>query len=235
MSYYNGPKTVTDGLTVFLDSQNIKSYPRIGTTWYDLSGNNNHATLNNMNSPSSGNTSGFDTSTGYMMFDRHLGSGDGTANNVAIIQNSTTLLDCLCSNGMTVDFWFKETSYVCTAMTKWDGSWEVYYCSGLVFRIQGTGASDISTGVSSSAGTWRNIVCTHTGTVATTYINGSLVSNNSNSISGQNTSNSVSIGAYSNGTYASNGAMPIYKIYNRPLSAAEVLQNYAATKSRFGL
>jgi len=235
MSYNNGAKIITEGLTVYLDSQNPKSYPRSGTTWYDLSGNNNNGTMSNMNSPSAGNTSGFDTTTGYMMFDRHLGSGDGTSNNVVTIANSTSLQECLCQNSMTVDFWFKETSYVCTAMTKWDGSWEVYYCSGLVFRIQGTGGTDISTGVSSSAGNWRHIVCTHSGAVANTYVNGVLISSNNNTPTGQNTTNVVSIGAYSNGIYASYGSLPVYKLYNRVLSSSEVLRNYNATKGRFGL
>jgi hypothetical protein len=236
MSYNNGAKIITEGLTVYLDSQNSKSYPGSGTTWYDLSGNNNNGTMTNMNSPSTGNTSGFDTTTGYMMFDRHLGSGDGTSNNVVTIANSTSLKDCLCSGSMTVEFWFKETSYVCTALTKWDSSWEIYYCSGLVFRTQGTsGGSDISTGIASSPGTWRHIVCTHSGILADTYINGTLVSSVSNTPVGQNTTNVVSVGAYSNGTYACNGSFPVYKLYNRVLTPTEVLRNYNATKGRFRL
>ena len=36
---------VTDGLVLCLDAANAKSYPGTGTTWYDISGNNNNATL----------------------------------------------------------------------------------------------------------------------------------------------------------------------------------------------
>ena len=44
---YNGPHIATDGLVLYLDAANIKSYPGSGTTWSDLSGNNNSGTLTN--------------------------------------------------------------------------------------------------------------------------------------------------------------------------------------------
>jgi hypothetical protein len=47
MSYTNGPKIVTNGLVLCLDAANRKSYPGSGTTWNDLSGNGNVATLVN--------------------------------------------------------------------------------------------------------------------------------------------------------------------------------------------
>jgi hypothetical protein len=235
MGISGGPDLIQNGLVVCLDSTDPNSYPGSGTTWYDVSGNGNHGTLYGFTGPSAGSTSGFDTNTKYMMFDRHSGASDGNVNNRVVISNSTSLQDVLCQNGMTIDMWVKETSYVCTALTKWDSSWEVYYCSGLVFRTQGSGGTDISTGVASSAGTWRNIIATHDGTTAKTYVNGALISSNNNSISGQNTSNNISIGAYEGGIYATYGAIPIYRLYNYPLSAQEILQNYNAQKSRFGL
>jgi hypothetical protein len=45
MSYNNGPKINTTGLIVCLDPRNSKSYPGSGTTVYDLSGQQNHFTL----------------------------------------------------------------------------------------------------------------------------------------------------------------------------------------------
>jgi hypothetical protein len=230
-----GPSVVKSGLVLALDSTDINSYPGTGTTWYDLSGNNNHATMYYMNTPSAGNASGFDTRTKYMMFDRHLGSSDSTVNNVVVVPNSTSLQGVLCQNGMTIDMWFRETSYVCTAFTKWNGSWELYYCSGFVFRTQGTGGTDISTGVPTSSGTWRNIIATHDGTTAKTYVNGVLISSNSNTVTGQNTTNNISIGAYESGIYASYGAIPVYRLYNRVLTEPEIKQNYNATKTKFKL
>jgi len=39
-------KIVTNGLALFLDAGNNNSYPGNGTTWYDLSGNGNNGTQN---------------------------------------------------------------------------------------------------------------------------------------------------------------------------------------------
>lgn len=47
MSYHNGPKIVSEGLVLYLDAANSKSYSGTGTTWTDLSGNSNNATLVN--------------------------------------------------------------------------------------------------------------------------------------------------------------------------------------------
>jgi hypothetical protein len=43
----NYQSIVKSGLVVNLDASKIGSYPGTGTTWYDLSGNGNHATLSN--------------------------------------------------------------------------------------------------------------------------------------------------------------------------------------------
>jgi hypothetical protein len=47
MAYQNGPRMITDGLVLYLDSANAKSYPGSGTVWTDLSGNGNNGTLIN--------------------------------------------------------------------------------------------------------------------------------------------------------------------------------------------
>jgi hypothetical protein len=188
-----------------------------------------------MYSPSAGNTSGFDTTTKYMMFDRHLGGGDGVGNNYVLITNTDVLDDGLCQNGMTIDMWFRESGYVCTAFTKWNGSWELYYCSGMVFRTQGSGGSDGSSSIGTSAGTWRNIVATHDGTNRRLFVNGSIVLNDINIVTGQNTTGPISIGAYDGGSYASFGAIPIYRLYNRPLNTSEIAENFQAQRGRFGI
>jgi hypothetical protein len=105
----------------------------------------------------------------------------------------------------------------------------------MVFRTQGTGGSDYSTSIGSEPGIWRNIVATHDGYNINMYSNTVNVLSSVNSISNQNTSNPISIGAYASGIYASYGAIPIYRAYNRALSVNEIQQNYNSQKSRFGL
>jgi hypothetical protein len=228
---------IQDGLVVHLDSTLVQSYPGSGNTWFDLSGSGNNGTLVGFTGPSAGATSGFDTNTGYMMFGRPFTSGDGAGNNRVTIANSTSLQQCLPQTGMTVSFWVKVTTPVCTAMTKWDGSWEIFYCSGLTWRTQGTGGSDGNASINSS--TYRNnfhlITATHSGTERRFYVDGTLIFTGANTVSAQNTTNPVSIGAYADGQYATIGAIPYYLLYNRELSENEVRYNYAATKWRFGV
>jgi len=47
MGVFAGPNVVEDGLMLYLDAADPKSYPGSGTTWFDLSGNGRHATLRN--------------------------------------------------------------------------------------------------------------------------------------------------------------------------------------------
>ena len=232
MGIFRGPNIVRDGLTLLLDSRSSRSYPGTGTTWYDLSGNNNHGTLVNFTGPSAGSTSGFDTTTKLMMYDRHVGTSDGTANNYVTIPNSDSLDNCLITNGMSISFWFRQDTYRCTAMTKWNGSWEIYYCSSLVFRTQGTGGSDLSTG-DAAGSLFHNICVTSTSTGRKVYVNGVVQATGTNTVSTQNTSEPVSIGAYYNGNYSMEGSLPYYAIYNRELTSVEVNQNYNVLKSGF--
>jgi hypothetical protein len=219
---------------VHLDSTNPASYPGSGTTWSDLSGNGNNGTLNNFTGPSAGSTSGFDNSTNLMMYDRHVGGGDGSSNNYVGIPNSASLDGCLITNGVTIAYWFRQDTYRCTAMTKWDGSWEIYYCASLTFRTQGTGGSDFVAG-GSATGAFEYIVCASDATSRSIYRNGVLQGSQTSTVSSQNTTNPVSVGAYTGGSYAMEGSLPLYTLYNRKLSAAEVTQNFQADRERFGV
>ena len=70
------------------------------------------------------------------------------------------------------------------------------------------------------------------------YVNGEFVSNttsgNTNSVNTNTTD--ITIGArWSNGSYSLNGDIPLVKMYNRALTAAEIKNNYNNYKSRFNL
>jgi hypothetical protein len=81
---------------------------------------------------------------------------------------------------------------------------------------------------------WTNVCFTKQGTAVKSYEN-SILRN-----SGDFTNSDIRVGSDSlkigNGFgTAYGGNIPIVQIYNRALSATEVLQNYNATKTRFGL
>jgi hypothetical protein len=232
---FTGPQIVRDGLVLYLDSTNSKSYPGSGNTWFDISGNSNHGTLVDFTGPGSTTTSGFNTTTKYMMFDRHIGTSDGTQNNRVTVPTSTSLQQCLSQNGVTIEIWLRMDTYYCTALTRWAGPWEIYYCTSLVHRTIGTNGSDGNSGYSytNKLGTFHQIVGTHNGSSRRLYVNGESVLSDTNVVSNQDFSAGLGIGAYFNGTYAFFGTMPVYKIYNRALSQEEISQNFNALKGRF--
>ena len=91
MACHGGPNIVEDNLVFHVDAANTRSYPGSGTTWTDLSGNGNNATINGATF-NSGNG-------GYFIMD---GSNDyitlGTQLNSTIAPNSE-------DNDVTFSFW----------------------------------------------------------------------------------------------------------------------------------
>ena len=88
---------------------------------------------------------------------------------------------------------------------------------------------------SMTANVWQNIAIVKNGTLFTYYQNGSSVATMTSS--GTKPANPFYIGgdpAASPAEYAQ-GSIANVMVYNRALSASEVLQNYNATKARFGL
>lgn len=69
MALSHSPQIVLDGLMLYLDQFNTKSYPGSGVTLYDLSGNNRHYTIFNggtfLFDPTSGYTGNFSSTRGY--------------------------------------------------------------------------------------------------------------------------------------------------------------------------
>jgi hypothetical protein len=229
------PKIITNGLVLSLDAANNKSYPRSGTTWTDLSGNSNTGTL--INGPTFSNVNG-----GSISF-------DGT-NDYVNIANSTILQ---VADTFTVCAWIYATTLAAryaifsTRVNNPAGCWQL--------EIGSTGDGSLSTnriaftGVATwisetfdnviSTNRWFHICLTKVNnatTGGTFYINGAPVTNRqTNAYTISNNSDSKRI-ATSNGTSELfTGNISQTSLYNRSLTAAEVLQNYNATKSRFGL
>jgi hypothetical protein len=131
--------------------------------------------------------------------------------------------------------------------TSSNNSFALWLQSGTFYFGVNTGGTFYAAASSApSTSTWYHLVHTYNGTTQYLYINGVLVTTYNSAASGNmtyDTSNTLlAIGADFNGTGYNTGPtlfvnakMPIVKIYNIALSAAQVLQNYNATKGRFGL
>ncbi len=91
-----------------------------------------------------------------------------------------------------------------------------------------TAGTTYSANYTFTIGTWYHIVVTQTGSTIATYINGtSLGSQTVQPVSTGSTSNAI--GSYANASFA-NDIIDDVRIYNRALSASEILALYNATK-----
>ena len=238
MSVHGGPNTIKNGLVLHLDASNNRSYPGTGTTWFDLSGNNNHGTLTNMSVPScyvrtyGGRALDFDGSNDY-----------------ADILDSPSLNP---TKQITVCCWYYSRGLP-------SSGFPFNYCllgkSSSVnaqpypaFDIRGSSASTlelaIAIGVTSrqvslgaiNTNTWTFIAATYNGAVLAGYRNGVLVQSSSQSGDIGTTTNPLRFG--DNPGFPSrfyNGQLDDVRLYNRALTPSEIRQNYNATRGRFGL
>ena len=229
MAIQRGPKLQTNGLVLLLDAADISSYPRTGTTWTDLSGNNNNFSL--VNGPTFSAVNG-----GCIVF-------DGVDDNLQI-----SSLVWNYNNNFTIQFWFNPSSL---------GGASGY---GLFFngtpgsntnRVQIAGVSDgslyLNTVASSvgdtfqtaaglvSVGNWYNFAAVRNSGVITVYLNGVSVASGTVVYSPSQPSNLyVGFIRSSGALWYLNGRISSILINNRASSIVEVLQNYNATKARFG-
>ena len=205
---------VTDGLIFNLDAGFVGSYPTTGTTWYDLSGNNNNGTLYNGPTFNSANS-------GSIVFD-------------GVDDYSTSFISSPGSN-FTISFWFNVISFgsgerqifmpgggdqaSVSIVNSRIGSW-----NGNSYRYSPTVLS---------TNTWYNFVMTNS-TNTIFYLNGNLDSTYA-STGNFNTGTATFSAAFGGASRFLNAYFSNVCVYNKTLSAAEVLQNYNAQRGRFGL
>ena len=233
MAFIHSPKLVTSGLVLCYDAANKLSYPGSGASWYDMSGNAYNATLTNSPTYSVSNS-------GILTFARASSQYAETASSFPSLSN------------WTIESWVKFTTVPSANTTVSAIITNVYNGSNLNFcfttDVDGTankgmyvaffnGAWRYAPYHVPSAGVWYHYVGTYNGATIIMYVNGSSYSSTAyvgTSSSGgtvriaRRWDSDTSVGNFIN------GAIPVARIYNRALSATEVLQNYNASKTRFG-
>lgn len=239
MGFNYSPKTINTGLILYLDAANTKSYPGSGTTWNDLSGNGNNGILTNGPTFNSADA-------GSIVF-------DGTNDNV-LITNASNLQN----QNLTVSLWVYITNIPSSLSTLIDFShgaapnqgWVIQTENGTTgrnfyFAYYSTSTFQPASGIGSGVGvaltlnTWQNIVFTKNNTTVIGYKNGVAIFNPSlaasPTITYVNGRNNLMIDGAIGFTRYIGGRYSMCQIYNRELSSAEILQNYNAIRSRFGL
>jgi hypothetical protein len=209
---------VQQGLVLNLDADNPYSYAGAGTTWYDVSGNGYQATMSNL------------TSANWVSY-----NGVRTFETNDTYDQGFRITSFPFPASRTYEIWINSKSFSL--------GWQTWFDDGGGERILfGTSTNtvhvypDLNFTANLTVGTWYQLVYTlanGAGSACIAYVNGV----------------SIGSGTY-NSTIATSGTLYILgdggseitscycstvRVYNRVLSAAEVLQNYNATKGKFGL
>jgi hypothetical protein len=216
-------KIVTNGLVLALDVADKNSYPGSGTTWRDMSENNITGSL--INNPtfntSNGGNFGFVTDDYIIMEENSALNTQTPSVEVWIKTNATN------QNG----FWFEKGTV--------NSQYSLFQESTNIVWRQSDRSQYTNTATYITTTNWAQIVGTYTSGDRKTYINGILITSDTQTGAVSTNTNGMSIGVYggfSGGRgYYYNGNLAIVRVYNRILSASEILQNYNAQKSRFNL
>jgi hypothetical protein len=246
---------VTRGLILELDAAKPESFNLTGSTFNDLSGRQNNSQLVQASfTTGSGPETAISFTTGSMYL-ACLSSNTTTSHNQFLWDPSGSLGN----SAITVDVWFKSdqtvfpNSYLISK--PWNGSGEYNYwirpltTSSFTLHCRlasGTYQTNI-TNVPIIDGTWKNVVLWISPTQVGYYVNGTQYSGSfTHGISGSiptfgNANLALAImtlypypGA-ANPSFSITGSLSNVKFYNRQLSQAEVLQNFNAYRSRYGI
>jgi hypothetical protein len=234
-NYYQG-NIVTNDLVLNLDAGNLVSYGGTGTTWYDLTNTTTGATL--VNGPTYNTSNG-----GSIVFD---GTDDYVVgpSSMSISQNQP----------FTLEFWVNLSSYTnlypCLLQIKTDTTHgfivfvtQADTYDGITFGSTDTWIRLRNAGNEIVTNTWNQIVINYNGAGAGTASNYKMYLNtqeqtlsDSGSFIGLSQVNNIgTIENASRGYDNWTGRIANFKQYNRALSQSEIIQNFNAHKSRYGL
>jgi hypothetical protein len=220
---------VTSGSLLTLDAGFTTSYPTTGSTWYDLSGNSYNGTLTNGPTFNSSNN-------GSIVFD---GTDDYVITSNTTYNFSTNANFTYCAwiypgfsstsnTGRAVINSTSPSNPNIRAYLRWEGP-------GLGFYFDMATSAWYTTSTTFSANTWHYLCFTHNSSNSGSYyFDGTAVTTVSNPGSlAAITNNPITIGYGSINSYYWSGRISNVQIYNRALTASEVLQNYNAQRTRY--
>ena len=217
--YANG-KIVTDGLVLSLNAADRNSYPGSGTTWFDMSGNGYNGTLTNGPTFSSANG-------GSIVFD---GTDDVVRLTPALVTGAGDFSLCSFVKRNTTD---AGADFICGNYGAANNGLELYYYSNKIYFYMVGSYSVGNTTISDM--NWHHVCGTRQSGALTIYLDGVSDGTGTANVSIPG-NNPFTLGnGHDYTSEALNGNIASCQVYNRALSALEILQNYNAQKSRFGL
>ncbi len=197
------------------------------------------------------------TRSSTQVFSDPLGTNTYTASNLTYSSNGTlgfngsnsiitspnnTALD---TQTPTVEVWVKTNSLNQNGFWFEKGAVNSQYAlfqegTSIQWRMNIGGITQLSTASSViSTSSWAQVVATYTSGTRVLYVNGVAVNSDTQTGTIATNTNGMSVGAYGgtsgSSAYFYNGNIGIVRVYDRALSASEVMQNFNATRGRYGI
>ena len=249
MAFHYSPKIVTDGLVLYLDAANTKSYVPSSTPWNDISRGGNNGTL--INGPTFNSAKGgsivFDGVDDYVTLGNVF--NDVIAGSGKKFSTSCTFLPLSTSNQVLFSK-YSDASENGREFAVFVRDVGFGFKIDVIFSTNLNGfVNVVRSDTTLVINNLYNIVITYDDTQLTSldkiniYINGNISSKTQPNTGtfGPIAAGPAQFGlgaaiASTNQTgYRYNGRIYNFSLYSKLLSATEVLQNYNATKTRFGL
>tara|TARA_R100000951_G_scaffold89619_1_gene77744 strand:- start:670 stop:1338 length:669 start_codon:yes stop_codon:yes gene_type:complete len=221
MGAYGGPDIITDGLVNAFDAGSTRSYPGSGTVATDLVGTNNGTLTNGVGfTTANGGAWDFDGVDDYIRFPIPI----------TVSQPYTVLMWCKPDSlaaGLSSSN--RSTPY------KGNESWNpgIWVTQGMI-RSHGN-TRYVDSYIDWSGLEYAQIGMIFDGTTVYNIFNGEILSNFNSTSYSPIASLTILIGSETTSTGSKDwdGQITAETVYNRALSAAEILQNYNAIKNRF--
>ena len=193
------------------------------------------------------------TRTSTQVFTDPLGTNTFTASNLTYASNGTigfngsssvitspnnTALD---TQTPTVEVWIRTNSLNQNGFWFEKGTVNTQYSlfqegTSIIWRMNIGGSTNLTASSSLlNTSSWFQVVGTYTTGTRVLYINGVAVNSDSQTGTIATNANGVTVGSYNSGAYWYNGNIGVVRVYNRALSANEVMQNFNATRGRYGI
>ena len=211
-----GPRIVQNGLILDVDAAVSRSYSGSGLTVNGLVGGIGGTLINGVGYGTANN--------GHFIF-------DGTNDQIQISQIGSALLSG--SQDFTISAWVQSSGGTGTIFANYlAGNLQVLYSPSYIGLWLNGAVAYANTATYYSANIVNLVAQRSSGTNITIYLNGQVIkTGTSNSTIG--TTLDFRIGANTANGELFQGKLYNIQVYNRALSASEVLQNYNATKGRY--
>lgn len=208
------PNIVTTGLVVNLQAGNVSSYPGSGATWTNLVDGTTYTITSGTYDSANGGSIVFNGSSTFVNIGTPLANGTNYTIEAWVLASSTSSSHNIVSSSNNV-FWVS---------------------SGVLYGGIGGNYSQVSSS-SFPTSAWKHVVLTFNDSTntMTLYVNGSQVNQNTN-VTQTYVGETLRIGSHVSGATPTsfwNGRIAQVRIYNTELTAANVLNNFNATKGGY--